>query len=411
MAGVAELLDAGTTYYTAVQTIIPIAVTSEIAFTRFYGSVVRRVGDPPATAFLLGFDSAPIRAEKSLYDLATWTRSRDDALAAVLRDTPPSGGAALLAADREPDGVDPAAWADWAGRFREHLREHGHTVYNLDFVNAVPADDPEPLLATLRFQLGGGGSDPHERQRASAARREAATADVSARLDPVRRRLFTRLLRWAQTAAPIREDALADVGLAWPQLRRMLDELGRRLTADGVVEGPDDVYWLRREEIEAPEGSLAGPVRRRRAAARARRRVTPPQLLPRSTWWGRMERLMPAASSDQQGAVLSGTGASPGRVVGIARVLAGPRELARMQPGDVLVASITTPAWTPLFAMAAGVVTGIGGPLSHSSIVAREYGIPAVLGTGVATRRIPDGARVLLDGDAGTVTLLDEQAG
>ena len=74
---------------------------------------------------------------------------------------------------------------------------------------------------------------------------------------------------------------------------------------------------------------------------------------------------------------------------------------------DIAIASITTPAWTSLFAMASAVVTDVGGPLSHSSIVAREYGIPAVLGTNVATRRIPDGARVRVDGDAGTVTLLD----
>ena len=88
-------------------------------------------------------------------------------------------------------------------------------------------------------------------------------------------------------------------------------------------------------------------------------------------------------------------------------MLGGPTDVGRLQPGDVLVASITTPAWTSLFAMASAVVTDIGGPLSHSSIVAREYGIPAVLGTNVATGSIPDGARVRVDGDAGTVTVLD----
>jgi pyruvate,water dikinase len=76
-----------------------------------------------------------------------------------------------------------------------------------------------------------------------------------------------------------------------------------------------------------------------------------------------------------------------------------------MTPGDVLVARITTPAWTSLFAMASAVVTDVGGPLSHSSIVAREYGIPAVLGTGVATQRINSGQRISVDGDAGTVTI------
>ncbi|WP_431977923.1 PEP-utilizing enzyme [Propioniciclava coleopterorum] len=76
-----------------------------------------------------------------------------------------------------------------------------------------------------------------------------------------------------------------------------------------------------------------------------------------------------------------------------------------MQPGDVLVAPITTPAYTPFFAMAAAVVTDVGGPLSHSSIVAREYGIPAVLGTGSATARIADGDLITVDGDKGVVVL------
>ena len=76
-----------------------------------------------------------------------------------------------------------------------------------------------------------------------------------------------------------------------------------------------------------------------------------------------------------------------------------------MEPGDVLVARITTPAWTPLFAMASAIVTDVGGPLSHSSIVAREYGIPAVLGTGAATQRLATGRQVTVDGDAGTVTI------
>jgi phosphoenolpyruvate synthase/pyruvate phosphate dikinase len=78
-----------------------------------------------------------------------------------------------------------------------------------------------------------------------------------------------------------------------------------------------------------------------------------------------------------------------------------------MRPGDVLVAGTTTPAWTPLFAMASAVVTDIGGPLSHGSIVAREYGIPAVLGTGIATRRIQSGQMITVDGSAGAVTLVE----
>jgi phosphoenolpyruvate synthase/pyruvate phosphate dikinase len=80
-----------------------------------------------------------------------------------------------------------------------------------------------------------------------------------------------------------------------------------------------------------------------------------------------------------------------------------------MKPGEILVAAITTPAWTPLFAMASAVVTDIGGPLSHGSIVAREYGIPAVLGTGVATKRIRSGQLISVDGSAGVVTLAKDE--
>jgi pyruvate,water dikinase len=86
-------------------------------------------------------------------------------------------------------------------------------------------------------------------------------------------------------------------------------------------------------------------------------------------------------------------------------VIHGPEEFDQMKPGDILVANITTPAWTPLFAMASGIVTDVGGPLSHSSIVAREYGVPAVLGTGVATHRIRGGQHITVDGDGGVVTL------
>jgi pyruvate,water dikinase len=88
-------------------------------------------------------------------------------------------------------------------------------------------------------------------------------------------------------------------------------------------------------------------------------------------------------------------------------VIHGPEEFDQMQPGDILVAKITTPAWTALFALASGVVTDVGGPLSHSSIVAREYHIPAVLGTGVATERVRSGQRITVDGDGGVVTIVD----
>jgi rifampicin phosphotransferase len=402
LAGVQELVDAAAEYYTAVQTIIPVAATSEVLFTWFYNSVVRMKADPPAQVLLLGYDSEPIRAEKSLFELATWTRSHQEL------------AESLLTLPREKfleaaSGSDDPIWHEWHTRFQAHLSVYGHAVYNLDFMNPVPADDPVPLLETLRFFVSGKGADPYERQRGLATRREEATAAVLARLDPARARPFRRLLQWAQSVAPIREDALADVGLAWPQVRRMLGEIGRRLQQAGVISEPEDVFWLRRGEIEDGVGDLADLVEQRMELWRGQLRATPPQLLPKGGWGDMFRRWMPAASEEQTGDLIKGTGASAGSITAPARVLGGPQDFGQMQPGDVLVASITTPAWTSLFAMASGVVTDIGGPLSHSSIVAREYGIPAVLGTAVATRLIRSGQLIKVDGDAGTVRLLDGQ--
>ena len=423
LAGAQALLDAGTVYYTAVQSIIPLATSSELAFRTFYDKLVRRAGDPPAQTFLLGYDSEPIRAEKSLWDLAAWARS-DPGLASVLLERPTAELTECQRTGSPPAGVDDALWQEWRFAFREHLYLYGHAVYNLDFATPVATDDPSTLLATVKFYLRGQGTDPHERQRLLTRRREELTEQVAARLGPRRRAAFLRLLRWAQDTAPVREDELADVGLAWPLLRQMLLELGRRLVASGVIAEPADVFWLRFQEVRtAVEFGLAAPgahaaitgadrpvraaaVEERRMLWRGQARAAAPQMLPERPW---MEKafgsMMPAASQRQHGDVIKGVGASSGRVTAPARVLSGPRDFGRMEPGDVLVARITTPAWTPLFAMASAIVTDVGGPLSHSSIVAREYGIPAVLGTGAATQRLATGQQVTVDGDAGTVTI------
>lgn len=436
--GVRTLLDAGTVYYTAVESVIPIAATSEISFRAFYDKLIRRAGDPPAETFLLGYDSEPILAEKSLYDLAAWSREVEGLAPAILDQET----AALAESQRSwlpPAGMDPALWQQWHPRFQAHLDRFGHAVYNLDFASPVPADDPSALLDTVKFYLQGHGNDPHERQRLSAARREDQTERMLARLGRTRlgrsrKAPFIRLLRWAQKSAPIREDALADVGLAWPLIRRMLLELGQRLVYSGIISRPADVFWLRQQELRsAVEFGLAAPqprgtaeplapvavaitgaarpvradvVEERKMLWRGQAKAAAPQLLPETRWMKRtFESMMPARSQDQPGDVIKGVGASAGRVSAPARVLGGPQDFGQMAPGEVLVARITTPAWTSLFAMASAVVTDVGGPLSHSSIVAREYGIPAVLGTGVATQRLTSGQQITVDGDAGTVTV------
>jgi phosphohistidine swiveling domain-containing protein len=418
--GAAALTAAMADYLTALQVdALGAAAGTEGLFTAVYDRLVKKEGDPPiseaAATLLLGSDSKPIRAEKSLYDLAQWCRQYPD-LAAYLLDAPSDQIAARLAdkeAPADPGGED---WHEWQRRFRDHLARYGHSIYDLDFTRPIPAEEPQPLLETFKLYLRGGGADPHARQQGLLDRRQAAVQAALDRLGGLKLRLFRWTLRYAQAFALVREDSIFDIGLGYPALRRLLHELGRRFAGAGAIAHADDIYWLERAEVERGAAALdrgqpltdfRSQVEDRRAVWRAEKQLTPPQQLPSK---GRVmgiktDAFMPVDAEEQAGDVLKGVAASPGQVTAPARVLHGPEDFHQMQPGDVLVAEITTPAWTPLFAMAAGIVTDIGGPLSHGSIVAREYGIPAVLGTGVATRRIQSGQTVTVDGGAGTVSL------
>jgi pyruvate,water dikinase len=416
LAGAHQIVEAAASCYVSVQLVLAAANLSEAIFTSVYDRLVKRKSDPPALTFLLGFDSAPIRAEKSLYDLAMWARSEDELAGYLARASGKDMAAAYESQSAPIAGVE--SWREFTGRFTEHLNRFGHAVYDLDFAKSVPAEAQAPLLETLKYFVAGQGRNPYQRQAAAAAAREQAAESLLARLSGLRLRLFQRVLRWAQRSAPLREDTLADVGLAWPVLRRMLREAGRRMVAAGAIADRDEVFWLKWEEVEEAARLLdAGqPAEDHRRAIEERRKtwrrehgVTPPVALPVKGGARILgldfSRWMPARSSQAASGAIRGIGASPGRVTGPACVIHGPEEFDRMRPGDILVANITTPAWTPLFAMASGIVTDVGGPLSHSSIVAREYGVPAVLGTGVATHRIRGGQHITVDGDGGVVTL------
>ncbi|MEL4359202.1 MULTISPECIES: PEP/pyruvate-binding domain-containing protein [unclassified Luteococcus] len=405
LEGVETLLQAGCDYYAAVQALVPLAASPELPFTRLYTGLAKQAKGPDASVFLQGFDSRPVQAERSVWQLAQWVRSQPELADALL-----SG--------RDLTGVPGAE--DFRARLGAHLARFGHLVHDLDFMAPTPADDPRPVLERLRHHLSGQGHDPDELLDQQTARREEAETALFERLDPARKAILQPLLSRAQQVGPARENALADLGLAWPVMRRMLRILGQRLTDIGVLAVPDEIFWLRHDELVelcdhldafgGPRESLAQVVEQRRITWRGQRAANPPQLLPHNAWYKMFHRLVPAMESHQQGPVIKGLGVSEGRITGPARLIRGPEDFGQMLPGEVLVSPITTPAWTPLFAMAAAVVTDVGGPLSHTSIVAREYQIPAVLGTGIATRRIHTGMLVTVDADRGTITLPEGEA-
>lgn len=410
LSSAAELYTQLGRLYTVIQSgTLPTASSSEIVFTRVH-KLARRKGDPEATALLFGYDTAPILAEKSLYDLAIWVKQQFG-LANAFRSLPVEALVASLHG-QTPEDVDPEVWAEWRERFNAHLETHCQTAYDIDFAFPTPVESPAPLLDAIKMYLNGGGGNPYERQAAAAERREECASQMLRRLKWPLKGWFKKSLGWAQRSVPVREDSLNDMGIANPQIRAILGELGRRFAANGAFEVVEEIYWLEEKEL-AVLGALLEQGKRlpdqrklieqRKAVWEAQRKLLPPAMLPERH---SLAKLFPWNKTDQVGNLLKGYGASAGRVTATARVLLSPDDFGRMKPGDVLVAVTTTPAWTPLFAMASAVVTDIGGPLSHSSIVAREYGIPAVLATGLSTRRIQDGQMVTVDGGAGTVALL-----
>ena len=226
------------------------------------------------------------------------------------------------------------------------------------------------------------------------------------------------LLGWAQRFGPYREQALFYMGAGWLTMQLLALELGQRLVESGSYFVAEEIFFLETPEIgiaisardaDQSRPELACLARERRELREARKRLHPPPAVP----LGYKLRLGPFDMSafetqrrnEPARTVLRGFAVSPGQASAPASVVCSPADFSRMEPGTILVCPTTTPAWTPLFSQARGLVTDVGGILAHGSIVAREFGIPAVLGTGAASQRIRHGQRITVDGDRGLVLL------
>jgi pyruvate,water dikinase len=274
-----------------------------------------------------------------------------------------------------------------------------HAVASLDWWH-----EPGPRAGSAAEPVAGHAELVEARHAAEEAA-FAALASSSRRL-----RAFRNVLADAQHLVPVREEQVAELTLAWPVMRRAVLRIGGALVVRGVIAEPDDVFFLTREEaLSALRGEGIGmntDVAARRATRQQHARIVPPPFIGRvhpllKRLWEAMPRMFGAVASDT--ALVSGVPASPGRASGSVRVVHGPEQFDEFQAGEILVAPLTAPAWTPLFTRAAGVVTDVGSAAAHASIIAREYGIPAVVGCGDATARLRTGMRVTVDGTAGNV--------
>ncbi len=311
-----------------------------------------------------------------------------------------------------------------AERIEPYQREFGwHAVWSHEFIFPTVFEQMEPVLDLIRGYLGTDYDFPTAieamRRDIEAASREIVDGLSGAALDEMLAANAVNL-----RMAPLTPDHhfYIDQG-ANAHLRLVLLAVGRKLVEAGRLDQPDDVMFLRYNELRGLIGSadaidaraiVAERRRERDAAAQVHPRdwvgtVTPSQLaFPYLVNWGYPERFQRAAAEDEL--VISGIAGSPGVVEGTARVVRTVDEFDEVRDGDILVCQMTNPAWVVLFTKIAALVTDTGGTTSHPAVLSREFGIPAVIGTSEATRRIATGDRIRVDGTAGRVEILERAA-
>ncbi|MBX0298283.1 PEP/pyruvate-binding domain-containing protein [Haloarcula nitratireducens] len=296
--------------------------------------------------------------------------------------------------------------------FEDFLDEFGHrSTGEIDISRPRWREDPSMLLAVVRANLADEArGDHHERIRWLANDAEVAAARLETRADhgllgPLRRRYVRRLIRTYRDTVYFREYPKQEAARAFTAWRTALLDVGAQLAAKGQLDQPDDVWYLHKNELFAALDGECVDVdidARRREHARNIELNAPPVL----TSEGEVIRGDTGTETAPENALV-GTGVSSGVVEGVARVIRDPKT-ATVERGEILVAPSTDPGWTPLFLNAAGLVSEVGGSVSHGALVAREYGLPAVVSVSDATRRIQTGQRIRIDGTRGTVELLDE---
>lgn len=293
-----------------------------------------------------------------------------------------------------------------------YLSEYGWRTEGWELSDPALREDPSPLIARLR-RYTADHPDPEAALQKASAERERATAEVLARLpDAEDRAAFMTALAAAQAYPVLSEDhnfVIDQMGLT--SLRVPVLAMGRHLASGGLLGTPDDVFYLEKDELREALVSdrLTVDVAERHAERDRWRGFRPPATLG--------VPLPPEMADDPLYAgffgigadppagerVLRGVAGAPGVVAGRARVARTLAEADDLAPGEILVCPMTSPAWTPVFATAAAVVADAGGALSHTAIVAREYGIPCVVATRIACIEISDGEWIEVDGDAGEV--------
>jgi phosphohistidine swiveling domain-containing protein len=363
-----------------------------------------------------GFDNKTMEGDRALWRLSRLAGSTPEVREILCR---------YAAREVIPALEKSAASQQFRADLHHWLAYYGQRL-NSAFALGEPSwiEDPAPAIRNLQMYIAVSDLRPELEPAALAAERERSVAEARTKLagypQPIMAR-FETLLKAAQVAVVVHEDHnfWIDQRLFY-HVRRVILEFGGRLAQAGALDVVNDVFYLTPDELQnGRDVPMKRLVQERKTEMEQFSLVTPPPMLGTApafemTDGGSMVRalfkgeLNPANTSNSEMNKVKGLPGSAGVVRGIARVIHSLAEAGKLQPGDVLITVSTEPPWTPLFATASAVVTDGGGVLSHSAVVAREYRIPAVVGTGNATTTFQDGQLIEVDGNSGTVRLVSE---
>jgi pyruvate,water dikinase len=389
-------------------------------FEEFYRDLFGSDGAFDAYRLLQGLDNKTVETGRELWRLSRKALEMPQ-VRKVLEEEP--------AADVAPALEASAEGREFLAELNAYLDEYGQRGDMWGISYPTWAEDPTPVIRMLKDYVTQPGGDPDEELASLAAERERLLAETRERLagyPQAVRDEFEFMLGLAQESTILSEDHGFWIDFSsTARVRKVVMEFGRRFAQAGVTERPDDVLHLKLDEVretaeQLPDLDRKDLVARRKAELERFGAMQPPPALgtppPGPPPDNPMTRTLmkffggPPQPPGETG-VLRGNPGSPGVVRGRARVLRSLSEAAGLRQGEVLVAETTAPPWTPLFATAAAVVTDTGGILSHCAVVAREYRIPAVVGTGAATATIRSGQTIEVDGDGGVVRVLSENGG
>ncbi|MFH1491523.1 MAG: PEP-utilizing enzyme [Pseudomonadota bacterium] len=369
--------------------------------------------DPLFNDLMAGFDHKILQTDREMFRLGV--RARELGLEPLFQDAP--NDEELLSKLQQSD-----AGKQWSEQFREFLNEYGwRTIENWDAGHPTWIEKPSQVLPSIRRFMSRPVFALDEARPKLIERREKAEKEVLSRVPADRKDEFTKLMKAAQWSSIIDEEHPFYTENFGNALARVVTkEIGKRFAKAGIIDDPQDLYYMLPEEIgvrilgrypaqklvsirkkQHAEFRKANPVHFIGDATKLQEVVASSPML--RTTVVPMPRVRPELKAD-----LYGTVSTPGVAEGVVNVLLSEEDFDKFEPDSILVTVETSSVWTPLFNIAKAVVTDVGGILSHSAILGREYGLPVISGCIEGTKKLKTGMRVRVDGDQGVIYILDK---